>query len=756
MNKLFTLIFALFLVAGSQAQISQGGSPERWDSDFTFDVSQLPKYESEALDMDLIRAQDEISDQLKDVPYRFGIELETSIDVRNEALYEEAGNGDRIYYYMISCPDAESISMVFDQFELPVGAELYIWNSDRTDFIGAFTSQNNKEWGSFAVGVVHGDQVILEYHEPYKKRGQGALNIGTVIHGYRSILERLDAVQEEYNRGPFGNSGACNIGVNCPEGADWQVEKRSVALIVDGGFASCSGALVNNTAQDGTPYFLTANHCLGGQNNWVFYFNHEAPENNCDGNSGPTNQSISGSTLRASSSASDFALLELSQNVPNSFNPQFVGWDNSDDETVTSAVGIHHPSGDLKKICFEDDAPFHNNTAGAAVWFINQWEDGVTEGGSSGSPLFDQNHRIIGQLYGGAAACQGNNNNGQFDYYGRFGVSWDGNSSSTRLRDWLDPLNLGVSVLDGWPEGAEVFALDAAAGSFDDVDNQVCDAVFAPVFSLFNSGSTTISSVTVNYTWNGAAQPSFNWTGNLAQNQSELVYLPTLTGVGGTNTLEVTLTAPNGGNDEDLTNNTLTTSYEGYAGATVEIVVSITTDDYGSETTWTVTQGGTTFGSGGPYSNDTDGQIEEKTLCLPAGCYQFNIFDSYGDGICCGYGEGQYRIVAPQGIIAFGGEFSDDETITFCTDDAVNVNEVSEVNFTLYPNPADDKVSIELPEGVAANSIQLVNNLGQVILDREVNQNNTINIDLSEVARGWYTVRVIDGNSVLTQKLIIQ
>ena len=64
--------------------------------------------------MDLIRAQDEISDQLKDVPYRFGIELETSIDVRNEALYEEAGNGDRIYYYMISCPDAESISMVFE------------------------------------------------------------------------------------------------------------------------------------------------------------------------------------------------------------------------------------------------------------------------------------------------------------------------------------------------------------------------------------------------------------------------------------------------------------------------------------------------------------------------------------------------------------------------------------------------------------------------------------------------------------------
>ena len=59
------------------------------------------------------------------------------------------------------------------------------------------------------------------------------------------------------------------------------------------------------------------------------------------------------------------------------------------------------------------------------------WEDGVTEPGSSGSPSFDQNHRIIGQLYGGAAACSGSVNNGAYDYYGRMDVSWGVGLSGT-------------------------------------------------------------------------------------------------------------------------------------------------------------------------------------------------------------------------------------------------------------------------------------------------------------------------------------
>ena len=92
----------------------------------------------------------------------------------------------------------------------------------------------------------------------------------------------------------------------------------------------------------------------------------------------------------------------------------------------------------MKKICFDDDSPSQQNQFGAAVWYIDQWELGVTEGGSSGSPLFDQNHRVIGQLYGGGAACAGSVNNGQPDWYGRFDVSW-----GLGLSEYLDPQELG-------------------------------------------------------------------------------------------------------------------------------------------------------------------------------------------------------------------------------------------------------------------------------------------------------------------------
>ena len=238
--------------------------------------------------------------------------------------------------------------------------------------------------------------------------------------------------------------------MNCPSGSDWQTEKKAVALITNGGFAVCTGALVNNTAEDGTPYFLTANHCLGNPNNWVYYFNHES--STCSGSTGPTNQSVSGGTLLVNSGSSDVALIELSSTPPASFNVEYAGWDASG-TGPTSAVGIHHPSGDVKKICFENNAPYTSTAGGAQVWWISAWEDGVTEPGSSGSPLFDQNHRIIGQLYGGAAACSGSVNNGAYDYYGRMDVSW-----GVGLSGYLDPLNTGTEVLDSYPTNSNANA----------------------------------------------------------------------------------------------------------------------------------------------------------------------------------------------------------------------------------------------------------------------------------------------------------
>lgn len=424
------------------AQLGHGGQPLQWGKELQIPVTWR---QFDALNTAQLEAEDAITATMKDAPWRFGIEHDVDWTMQNSGTWT-VENGLKVWRLAVRSEGTLSWSFYLSRFVVPEGGELYVWNEDRTHYLGAFNHLNVKSWEGLALSLIEGAGAVLEYREPLGLEVGGEIAVGQVVQGYRSLLRReAELVSEIASFGPFGNSGACNINVNCPEGDDWQVENQSVALIVSGGFAACSGAMINNTANDGTPYFLTANHCLGSPNSWTYYFNHESAT--CSGSTGPTNNSISGGTLLLADGGSDVALIELSSTPPASWGVEYAGWD-ATGATPTSAVGIHHPSGDVKKICFEDNSPYYDVTGGAQVWWIDQWELGVTEPGSSGSPLFDQNHRIIGQLYGGAAACSGTVNNGTYDFYGRFDVSW-----GLGVSQYLDPNNSGVQVLDGYPTG---------------------------------------------------------------------------------------------------------------------------------------------------------------------------------------------------------------------------------------------------------------------------------------------------------------
>jgi len=730
MNRILIGLAALvFMTSNATGQISQGGEPYQWDikdvERFNIDFQEFGE-----LDMNLIGLQDAIGDAEKDTPFRFGIEHDVAFSKENSGSWTELDNGDKIWRLGVKALDATSISFLFDRFVLHKGAELFIWNSERTEFLGSFSFKNNKKAGVFPVSLLHSDAVVIEYLVPAGV-DEGELSLGMVVQGYRAIINQY----EDEERGPYGNSGACNINVNCPEGADWQIEKKSVALIIDGGNASCTGALVNNTANDGTPYFLTANHCLGNPNTWIYLFNHEAT--NCNGSSGPTLQTISSGDLVASNGGSDFALIELSSAPPASYDVQYVGWDRSDDESVTASTSIHHPSGDVMKICFDEDNPYHANQGGAAVWYIDEWEDGVTEPGSSGSPLFDQNHRIIGQLYGGYAACSGEVNNGQADWYGRFGVSWDGNSPETRLKDWLDPQNVNPSVLDGWPEGAVLYAHDASVSINNEIEGVLCQTTIYPTATIFNNGEENLTEAVVTVQLNGNTVEQVNWSGSLASNQSAVVNLNPQALQNGENTLQVSVESEE---DENESNNSSSFTFN---AVTIEnpsvFQLNLTLDDYPGETTWEVSDGTTVLASGGPYA--VDGALVVEEFCLPEGCFVFTIYDEASDGLCCDYGEGSYTIENQLNVeVAFSnGEFASEETQDFCAS-VTNVNEDENTSVQFFPNPTSGRLTVMLDE---ANSMITVYDIsGRKVIQVMNSASGILELDTENLTCGTYVLSV--------------
>jgi len=743
------LAFSLF----ASAQISHGGQPVNWANKTA--PAGISFERMGAIDRERIAMEDAITDQYKDIPYRFGVEFETNFTLENSGtLMHNAQTGMSTWLLGLECPGALSMSIRFDEFRVPKGCEVFIWSADRKEFLGSFNYKNVKPSGVLACGLIHGDKIIVEYNYPTHLQDRGALKVGEVVHTYRPFASSpfvQDAV--EALRGPFGNSGACNVNVNCPEAADWQIEKRSVAIIVQGGSGICTGALVNNTANDGTPYFLTANHCTAGSNvgNWVFYFNHESA--GCTGNTGPTTDLISGAELVANNAGSDVALLLLDETPPASYNVQYAGWDATDDENaVSSTVCIHHPGGNVKKFSRDDDAAYHDAAGGAQVWWVDEWELAVTEPGSSGSPLFNQDHRIIGQLYGGASACSGSVGNGQFDYYGRFGVSWDsGNTAATRLIDWLDPLQTGTLVLDGYPDGFELPNLDAQSGGISGIAENNCSDQISPVFTLVNHGSTTLVSCTINYQLNNGSIEILPWTGSLATNQSDAIELPILTASNGANTLIVWITNVNGTAGDDIANNDSSTlNFNAISGNASFFNVNIVLDDYPDETSWDIQDdAGNIVASGGGYQGGT----VDVEVCVAAGCYEFTIYDSFGDGICCAWGTGAYEIINPNGVlVASGGEFIDSETTTICTNTVDVVNAESN-NLSIYPNPAADNVRVQA-SGII-QSVRLHDAMGRLVFSQS-NASTQFNLDTTSLTDGLYMLSITTKEGTINRQLMIR
>ena len=378
----------------------------------------------------------------KEVPFRMAVAFDSDIDIKKIGKVKNDKVGDKHWLMRLDLPGAFGVGLIFSKFLIPDGAELYIYNSDMSALIGAITSVNNNPNQVLSVVPIEGSEIVVHYFEPVDSEFLGKLVIGTVTHVYKDIFNREKG---------FGDSGNCNVNVICPEGEGWEKQVRSIGMIVtNSGTRWCTGQLINNVNNDNTPYFLTANHCIldagDDPSTWSFIFNYKSAicspsENGLLGNS------VFGAEVKASNNTSDFALLQLNQSPPDEYNIYYSGWSRNI-EGISSAVGIHHPSGDVMKISKDFDAPelsAYLGGAGDDYWRVVDWDEGTTEGGSSGSALFNPEGQIIGQLRGGPALC----NNELSDYYGAFYNSWEGQSSDKRLKDWLDPDDQNPDTLNG-------------------------------------------------------------------------------------------------------------------------------------------------------------------------------------------------------------------------------------------------------------------------------------------------------------------
>jgi len=429
--------------------LSEGGEPySLGKSSLNKDI---PVFSTPSIDLNRVRLEDEVNDKDSAIPYRFGIEHKVAITMKNAGKWETLANGDRLWRMSIQAPDAKSINLVYNDFYLPIGSQLYLNNEGYEQILGAFTSKNNKKDRSFATALVYGEKTYIEYYEPSTVIGQGRIAINMVVHGYRSIFDKSNA--------QLGNSGNCNIDTECPEGDLWRDEIKAAGKTIAGG-GLCSGTLVGNVTGDQTPYFLTANHC-GFANTVVVYWRFERP--NCGSGTPDDTQTTSGAILRADVDGnpggtirqSDHLLMELTENPADNFDVYFAGWDASGN-TPQSVTGIHHPAGDAKKISMENDVltstAYSNNVVNAngTHWRVIDWDSGTTEGGSSGSAIFDDvTKRLVGMLSGGGAACV----NDLSDWYGKFSFAWTNNGTtdpSERLMDWLDTNSTGVLAIDGY------------------------------------------------------------------------------------------------------------------------------------------------------------------------------------------------------------------------------------------------------------------------------------------------------------------
>jgi len=759
-----------------------------------------------APEMNAIHAEDLERDK-NGILYRIGVNRPANISLNNTGIWKTLPNGDRQWQMHIKSPGAEAISFLFEVFKIYDGTTLNIQDISGKPLHNTLTSKDVESHFMQNAALCFGDEMIMTIYEPaYTKSSE--IFIDRIIYNYRATGNP--------NAQKINESDACEININCsPVGDNWQDEKRGVArvyVVEPAGAGWCSGSVVNNTALDCKPLFLTALHCgvnstASNMNQWKFYFRYEAPTCANPSVAGTLDDYFITGCVRMAdandgggTSGSDFLLVQMGTLANQAatittmksanFNCYWNGWD-ANNTATTGGAGIHHPAGDIKKISTFNGTTVSttwggsvSNTHWRITWSANSNGTGVTEGGSSGSPLFNNSSgRIIGTLTGGGSFCTALT---APDSYGKVSYHWtsNGTPNNERLKTYLDPGNTGLLVLNG--------------------SSDPCTAVnpTAPIAQFSATPTTVNTGGTVSFTDLSSGSPtSWAWTisgsgwsytgGTSATSQNPQVIFNTV------GQYTVTLVASNSmGSDNEIKTNYITVVQQsgpcaGSSATCDEYINNVLLNTINNTTACSVGGFGnysamsTTLAKGSPYSitvtpaiAGTPGAYTDDEIAVWIDYNNDLDFADAGEQIAyvlvaAGWSNVFNFVVPATATTALVNmrvriSYSVDGAIIPCGESTFGEVEDYKVNIvassgieennldglSIFPNPTNDFITIDLTSGNAiVNEIKLVDLTGKTLLTSTI-INNSTKLDLHTLSAGVYHVIVNTNLGSVTRKII--
>jgi lysyl endopeptidase len=409
-------------------------------------------------------------------PRRYGVARSVRLSPKTHGAWSTEG-GTAVWRLRVEARDAAALSLGFSSFRLPPGARLTVADPDGDTVRGPYTGAD-ATGGQHWTPHVRGGALVVTLRVPARHRSAVDLAIHRVVHAARSVLPDRETAP------PAGDAaqtraGACNVDVACAAADPFRKQVRAVGLytFVDGGVSySCTGALVNTTRRDRTPYLLTAEHCIQEADDaasMVVYWNYRSPTCRPPGSSESgrvtpadrDDQTSTGGVLTARygqahrtgsiAGRPDLSLVRIDDVLPLAYGLFFAGWD-ARAAVPGRGAAIHHPRGDGKRVALEKDSLSADGYFGQAAGSgagpspathlkVEAWETGTTETGSSGGPLFGADKRLRGVLSGGRAGCERRGDgtsvdNDEPDWFGRLAAGWSrGDYEGRTFREVLAP-----------------------------------------------------------------------------------------------------------------------------------------------------------------------------------------------------------------------------------------------------------------------------------------------------------------------------